>query len=196
MLILNINSLKKHYGDRQVLNIKDLKVYSEDKIGIVGLNGSGKTTLLNLISKDISPDDGFIKTYGNISYIKQMGDAENSIVDRKYISEFGLKNKKQDFMSGGERTRLKIAKSLSKNCNLLLADEPTSNLDLEGISILLDKLLVFDGGLLMVSHDRDLLDKVCNKIIELEDGHLKLYQGNYSDYKKQKNLENKTNEIE
>jgi len=68
--------------------------------------------------------------------------------------------------------------------------------DLEGIDMLLEKLLAFDGALLMVSHDRDLLDKVCNRILEIEDGHIKLYQGNYSDYKEQKDLEIKTNELE
>ena len=62
--------------------------------------------------------------------------------------------------------------------------------------MLLEKLLAFDGALLMVSHDRDLLDKVCNRILEIEDGHIKLYQGNYSDYKEQKDLEIKTNELE
>lgn len=196
MLVLDINNLKKYYGDRLILNIENLKVYSKDKIGIVGLNGSGKTTLLNLISKDVSSDKGFIEVFGSISYIKQTESTRDDILDGKYISEFGLKNKKQNFMSGGEITRLKIAKSLSENCNLLLADEPTSNLDLEGIDMLLEKLLAFDGALLMVSHDRDLLDKVCNRILEIEDGHIKLYQGNYSDYKEQKDLEIKTNELE
>ena len=196
MLVLDINNLKKYYGDRLVLHIEDLKVYSEDKIGIVGLNGSGKTTLLNLISKDIRPDRGGVETFGTLSYIKQIGDIGRDMIDGKHISEFGLKNKKKDSMSGGEITRLKIAKSLSENSNLLLADEPTSNLDLEGINMLLEKLLAFDGGLLMVSHDRDLLDKVCNRILEIEDGHIKLYQGNYSHYKEQKDLERRTKELE
>lgn len=196
MLVLEINNLKKYYGIRQILDIKDLKIYEKDKIGIVGLNGSGKTTLLNLISKEIKPDEGFVKTIGNISYIRQLEDTDKKMADGKYISEFGLKNKKEDFMSGGEITRLKIAKSLSENPALILADEPTSNLDFEGIDKFTNNLSNFDGALLLISHDRDLLDKVCNKILEIEDGHIKIYEGNYSDYKEQKKLEVKTKEAE
>ena len=101
MLVLDINNLKKYYGDRLILNIENLKVYSKDKIGIVGLNGSGKTTLLNLISKDVSSDKGFIEVFGSISYIKQTESTRDDILDGKYISEFGLKQK-QNFMSGGK----------------------------------------------------------------------------------------------
>lgn len=196
MLVLDISKLKKYYGDRLILDIKDLKIYREDKVGIVGLNGSGKTTLLNLISKEVLPDEGFIRTFGNISYIKQLEYGNAEIAHGKYISEFGLKGKKRSYMSGGELTRLKIAEAFSKDCSLLLADEPTSNLDLDGINMLLEKLLNFDNALLIVSHDRDLLDRVCNKILEIEDGHVKLYDGNYSDYKEQKELERKTKELE
>lgn len=196
MLVLEINNLKKNYGIRQILDIKDLKIYKDDKVGIVGLNGSGKTTLLNLISKDIKPDEGSINTYGNISYIRQLEDDQKDELEGKYLSEFGLKNKKEEFMSGGELTRLKIAKSLSENPALLLADEPTSNLDFEGIDMLLDNLANFNGALLMVSHDRDLLDRVCNKILEIEDGQIKIYEGNYSDFKEQKDLEIKRKEAE
>ncbi|NLW22547.1 MAG: ABC-F type ribosomal protection protein [Tissierellia bacterium] len=196
MLVLDISNLKKYYGDRLILDIKDLKIYKDDKIGVVGLNGSGKTTLLNLISKEILPDEGYIRTFGNISYIKQLEHGNEEIAHGKYISELGLKGKNKAHMSGGELTRLKIAESFSKDSSLLLADEPTSNLDFQGIDMLLDKLLNFDGALLIVSHDRDLLDKVCNKILEIEDGHIKVYEGNYSHYKEQKELEIKTKELE
>ncbi|NLX62291.1 MAG: ABC-F type ribosomal protection protein, partial [Tissierellia bacterium] len=98
--------------------------------------------------------------------------------------------------SGGEQTRLKIAKAFSQNPLLLLADEPTSNLDFEGIDMLIENLLEYDGALLVVSHDRDLLDRVCNRILEIEDGQIKLYEGNYSQYREQKELEKKTKEVE
>lgn len=72
MLILDISRLKKYYGNRLILDIKDLKIYSEDKIGLVGLNGSGKTTLLNLIANQVNPDEGSIKSYMESFYIKQL----------------------------------------------------------------------------------------------------------------------------
>ncbi|MCQ4922917.1 ABC-F type ribosomal protection protein [Tissierella carlieri] len=196
MLILDINNLKKYYGYRHILDIKDLKVYSGDKIGLVGLNGSGKTTLLNLISKEIYPEEGTIRTTIEPFYIKQLEDSSNKEVDKEYMSKFGLKDKNEQFMSGGELTRLKIAKFLTDDRKFLLADEPTSNLDFEGINLLIEKLSKFDGSMIITSHDRDLLDKVCNKIVEIEDGKIKIYEGNYSDYKAQKELEKKTQELE
>lgn len=196
MLVLDISNLKKYYGDRHILDIKDLKVYSGDKMGLVGLNGSGKTTLLDLIANQSNPDEGFIKSYIQPFYIKQLEDDSDKEIDNIYISKFGLKGKTKEFMSGGELTRLKIAKFLTDNPKFLLADEPTSNLDFEGINLLVEKLSSFDGSMIITSHDRDLLDKVCSKIIELEDGKIKVYEGNYSDYKMQKELEDKTKRLE
>jgi len=196
MLCFEANNVKKYFRGRLILNIKDLKVYSDDKIGVVGLNGSGKTTLLNLISKYVEPDEGHIKTYGRISYIKQLESEEKDIVDERYISQFNLKGKNEEFMSGGELTRLKIAEALSINSNILLADEPTSNLDLEGVQMLIEKLLNYPEAIVLVSHDRNLLDIVCNKILEISNGEIKLYDGNYSDYKEQKLVERKTKEAE
>lgn len=196
MLILDINNLKKYYGDRLILNIEDLKVYLGDKIGLVGLNGSGKTTLFNLIENQSNLDEGSIKSYIEPFYIKQLEDDSEIQVDDEYVSKFGLKDKAKEFMSGGELTRLKVAKFFMDNRKFLLADEPTSNLDFEGIKLLVEKLSNFDGSMIIISHDRHLLDKVCNKIIELEDGKIKVYEGNYSDYKIQKELEDKTKRLE
>lgn len=196
MLILDINNVKKYYGYRLILDIKDLKIYSGDKLGLVGLNGCGKTTLLNLIAKEINPDNGTIKTTMEPFYIKQLEDGANKEVDNEYMSKLGLKDKNKEFMSGGELTRLKIAKFLTDNRKFLIADEPTSNLDFEGINLLIEKLSNFDGCMIITSHDRDLLDKVCNKIIEIKDGKIKIYEGNYSDYKTQKELQKKTQELE
>ncbi|MGJ0845797.1 macrolide transport system ATP-binding/permease protein [Tissierella praeacuta DSM 18095] len=196
MLILDIKNLKKYYENRLILDIEDLKVYSGDKIGLVGLNGCGKTTLLNLIAKEINLDEGIIKTSIEPFYIKQLGDIGNKEIDSEYISKLGLKNKNNEFMSGGELTRLKIGKFLTDNGKFLLADEPTSNLDFEGINFLIEKLSNFDGCIIITSHDRDFLDKLCNKIIEIEEGKIRIYEGNYSDYKAQRELEKKTQEGE
>jgi len=196
MLVLDVNNVEKYFGVRKILEIKDLKVYKDDKIGIVGLNGSGKTTLLNLIYGDIKPEKGYIRTFGKVSYIRQLEDEYKDTVEEKFKSQFGLKDKYVEYMSGGEKTRFKIAKAFSENSLLLLADEPTSNLDLEGIDMLIENLLQYDGALMIVSHDRDLLDKVCNRILEIEDGQIRLYEGNYSQYREQKELEKKTKEAE
>lgn len=196
MLVLEISNVEKYFGIRKIIEIKDLKIYKEDKIGIVGLNGSGKTTLLNLINGDIKPDKGSIRTFGKVSYIRQLGDEYGYSIEGKYKSLFGLKGKNTKYMSGGEHTRLKIAKAFSENSLLLLADEPTSNLDLDGIDLLVENLLQYDGALMVVSHDRDLLDKVCNRILEIEDGKIKIFEGNYSQYKEQKELDKKTKEVE
>lgn len=196
MLILDISNLKKYYGYKLILNIKDLKVYSGDKVGLVGLNGCGKTTLLNLIAKEIKPDNGIIKTIMEPFYIKQLEYGANTEVDDEYMSRLELKDRNKEFMSGGELTRLKIAKFLTDNRKFLIADEPTSNLDFEGIKLLIEKLSNYDGCMIITSHDRDLLDKVCNKIIEIEDCKIKVYEGNYSNYKVQKELEKKTQELE
>lgn len=196
MLILDIKDLKKYYGERLILNIEELKLYSSDKVGLVGLNGSGKTTLLNIIGKEDIFYEGFIKTTMGPFYIKQLADNLKMESDQKQISKLGLKDKSKEFMSGGELTRLKIAQFITANPKFLLADEPTSNLDFQGINLLLEKLIGLDGCMIIISHDRDLLDKVCNKIIELENGNIKIYEGNYTDYMILKDLEIKNQESE
>src|SRR5699024_7390776 len=152
-LYFEANNVKKYFGDRLILNIKNLKIYSEDKIGVIGLNGCGKTTLLNLISREIKPDEGYIKTLGKVSYIKQLDNNKKNKVKDRYINQFNLKNKIEKFMSGGEVTRFKIAKALSVHSNILLADEPTSNLDLEGVSLLTEKLIKYPEAIVIVSHN-------------------------------------------
>ena len=196
MLILDIKDLKKYYGERLILNIGELKLYSSDKVGLVGLNGSGKTTLLNIIGKEDTFYEGFIKTTMDPFYITQLTDNLKMESDQKQISKLGLKDKSKEFMSGGELTRLKIAQFITANPKFLLADEPTSNLDFQGINLLLEKLIGLDGCMIIISHDRDLLDKVCNKIIELENGNIKIYEGNYTDYMILKDLEIKNQESE
>ncbi|HEY9061715.1 MAG TPA: ABC-F type ribosomal protection protein [Pseudobacteroides sp.] len=184
MLILEAGNIKKYYKDRLIVGFDNLKVYKGDKIGIVGQNGSGKTTLLNILSKIIDPDEGFVKQYSDISYIKQFSD-EKMEADPKALKEFKLHNLPQhDRLSGGERTRIKIANAISKDNLILFADEPTANLDYKGVGLLKEKLLEAES-LLLISHDRDLLDSVCNKILEVKDGEIAVFSGNYSCYKEQ-----------
>lgn len=196
MLMLEISNLKKYYGDRLILSIKDFKAYRGDKIGIVGVNGAGKTTLLNIISKKCEADEGILKAYGSISYITQLEEVKDSEIDENIAKEFGVESLKLDTASGGERTKYKIAYCISRKSDILLADEPTSNLDIEGIELLQEKLMQYEGLLLIVSHDRELLDKLCNKIVEIDKGGFELYNGNYTQYRQQKDMKRQRAQFE
>ena len=195
MLILEAVNLKKYYGDRLIISTNDLKIRRGDKIGIVGENGAGKTTLLNILSGETDADTGVIKRYCSAAYIKQFSD-ENVNTQGKLFKEFGV-NDKIDCQkaSGGERAKLSIAAELSKNSSLLLADEPTSNLDYKSIKVLKEKFSKVET-IVLISHDRDFMDTLCNKIIEIRNGKLFFYEGNYSFYKKQKDLKIKKQKME
>lgn len=188
MLILEASNIKKYFSDRLIIEIDDLKIYSGDKIGIIGQNGSGKTTLMNILAKEIEPDQGLVRQFCDIAYIRQFSD-ESIYADKKLLKEFNLSQKvHQNVFSGGEKTRIKIANAFNGENLLVFADEPTANLDYKGIELLKQKLLRVES-FVMVSHDRLLLDSLCNKIIEVRDGKLKFYNGNYSFYKKQSEME-------
>ncbi len=185
LLVLHAYNIKKSYGDRIIVQFDDLEVYYGEKIGIVGANGAGKTTLLDLLAGRLSPDEGSLALRTRFSYIGQEGSPDVD-PDRKLAREFMVSDVAGDQASGGEKTRLKIAASLDESAGLIFADEPTSNLDLEGIRLLENKLAVFGGAMLLVSHDRELLDRLCHKIVEIRDAKLLVYQGNYSSYLRQR----------
>ncbi len=174
------------YGGRTLFSIENLTVYSGEKIGIVGENGIGKTTLLDIIAGRTSPQNGQIKNYGTFGYITQQltNIPEYDTATEKYRWQVSDKP-----LSGGEITRAKIAEGLSTHADLLLCDEPTSNLDEEGIERLEDALVNYSGALLLVSHDRMLMDKICTSVWEISDQSVKTYSGNYSDYTVQKENE-------
>jgi macrolide transport system ATP-binding/permease protein len=186
MLVIESGNIKKFYGDRLVLDIDKLNIYSEDRIGVVGVNGVGKTTLINILSKRIDPDEGWVKLRGKTEYISQLDELEVYEISSEMASKFGVHRLWNENMSGGEKTRFKIAKALENESILIFADEPTSNMDIEGIELAEKMLTEYKGGLIIISHDRSFLDKLCNKIIELEGGKIKIYEGNYSDYSRQK----------
>ncbi|MBW9158075.1 MULTISPECIES: ribosomal protection-like ABC-F family protein [Clostridium] len=189
MLLIEGINIKKYYGDRLILNIEDFKIYSEDRIGLVGLNGSGKTTLINILCGESEPDEGLVRRYGIHSVVDQLGSKEYEDIDKKVANQFGTQHKWNNNLSGGEKTRFKMAKCFDKGNNIIFADEPTSNLDVEGIELLNNKFKEYRGALLIISHDREFLDKLCNKIVEIDEGKLKEYKGNYTDFKLQKDLD-------
>ena len=184
MIKINMKDIKKYYGSRLVLDIKELKICEGDKVGIVGVNGAGKTTLLEIINKDIDYDSGelFANKDITIKYIPQLGEPDKKQISGKYASIFQIENKWDVDMSGGEKTRFKLAEGFENSGNLLLVDEPTSNLDISGIELIINNFKMYNGTCLVVSHDRNFLDAVCNKILEIENGKCEIHNGNYSKY--------------
>jgi len=143
---------------------------------------------LDILSGKIVPDEGSVKVYTNISYIRQFG-TQNTPINSRVSKELGVVSEIHEALSGGEKTKLKIARELSADSSILFADEPTISLDMKSIKIVEEKLMNYKGTILLISHDRELLDKVCTSIIEIENGKLKFYNGNYSEYKRRKEME-------
>lgn len=197
-MLLELRNIVKYVGGRCLFRIDNLKVYKGEKIGVIGQNGIGKSTLLDIMAGKLEPDEGLVHRYCSLSYIGQLDSITpaNQAIDPIVMRQFSVGNEYANFMSGGEKARYKIAAALSKETALLLADEPTANLDIQGTSLVESKLREFDGTLVIVSHDRQLLDAVCNVIWEIEDGRLKVYPGNYTSYVAQKENEKKRQERE
>lgn len=196
MQLGKLDKIKKYYGDRLILDINNFEILEGDRIGIVGQNGAGKTTLLKILMKNIEPDEGQHFLTDSYSYISQMEDEIGECEESKVKKLFDAPNKYEEFLSGGEKVKLKISKALSENKKLIIADEPTSNLDGKSIKKLEDMLKNYNGSLLIVSHDREFLDSLCNNILEIDEGKIKIYKGNYSTYLKLKNEERKRKEFE
>jgi len=185
-MLLSGQNIKKEYGIQTVLDIPKIEINDDDRIGIVGRNGVGKSTLLGILSGRISMDEGVIRRECEIAEILQSGET-NEQPEEKLVSQLKIKN--SAIRSGGEKTRMAIAAAFSKNASLLFADEPTTNLDIDGV-LLLEKMLVnYRGAVVLISHDRELLDHVCNQIWELNDGELRIYHGNYSEWYTQRKRE-------
>lgn len=186
MLEIKVSKVKKYYSDRLLLNIENLCIFSGEKVGLVGVNGCGKSTLLNIISRKITADEGDVYLENNFSYITQQ-DEEIEICPNKISSELNIPKEYNSYLSGGEKVKAKISKALSENTKIIIADEPTSNLDEKSINYIENKFKEFKGTILVVSHDREFLDNICNRIIEIDNGVLRQYKGNYTAYINQKN---------
>lgn len=163
MLLLEANHIKHYVQDRLLLNIKDLSIHQNDRIGLVDPNGSGKTTLLNIISKKTTPDEGDIILHTKSELLPQLKCTDTT-------------------KSGGEVTQDYIQQILNNNPHLLLADEPTTNLDTDHIEWVEKKFKNWQGAIVIVSHDRMFLDVLCSTIWEINEGSITEYKGNYSDY--------------
>lgn len=192
-MLLSAQNIKKEYGIQTVLDIEKLEIDDGERIGLIGRNGAGKSTLFGVLTGRIACDGGIIKRNCEIAEILQTGDCDGE-PDGRFISQ--MKLKESAVKSGGERTRLAIAAAFSKHAPLLFADEPTTNLDMEGVEMLEKMMAGYRGSILMISHDRTLLNRVCNKIWELEDGRIRIFDGNYSDWIQQKTRERNFKQFE
>jgi len=219
--IIEINHLKKAWGDKKIINDFTYTFKKKDRIGIVGKNGAGKTTFLQLLTGLEQPDSGtidpgetlvvgyytqipfdfrpeqrVIDTITEIAEVIPYGKNE-SLSPSQFLSKFLFPTAQQytpvEKLSGGEKKRLQLMRVLVKNPNFLILDEPTNDLDLDTLQLLEDFLSEFQGCLLLVSHDRYFMDNLVDQLILVEgDGEVNFFNGNYTDYRIA--LENKENE--
>jgi ATP-binding cassette subfamily F protein uup len=210
--ILEIKHLGKSFNNTVIINDFNYVFKKGDRIGLAGKNGSGKSTLLNILTGQIQPDSGSVDLgeTTTIGYYRQSGlnfnDAERVIdviknvaefitmADGKQLSasqlltQFLFPPKKQhgfiSNLSGGEKKRLQLLTILIKNPNFLILDEPTNDLDTDTLNVLEEFLTNFGGVIMLVSHDRYLIDKLTEQLfIFTENGHLQIYNGNYTDFR-------------
>ncbi|SMQ73723.1 ATP-binding cassette, subfamily F, uup [Altererythrobacter xiamenensis] len=200
----------KSYDDRAIIKDFSLRIQRGDRIGLVGANGAGKTTLLKLLTGEIEPDTGTVTISQKLSGImidqqRQMLGADKTVRDvlaeggdwidvqgqRKhvqgYLKEFLFDPKivdtKVGTLSGGERSRLLLAREFARTANLLVLDEPTNDLDLETLDLLQEVIADFDGTVLIVSHDRDFLDRTVTITLGLDgSGKVDIVAGGYEDW--------------
>ncbi|ULL15352.1 ABC transporter ATP-binding protein [Paenibacillus sp. H1-7] len=173
MLLLEARRIKQTIGDRLLFAADMLRIGEQDRIGIVGPNGAGKTTLMTLLAGGAEPDEGTVATKAARQMIPQL----------KQESEQG------SVRSGGEITSMYIERAFDAMPDILFADEPTMHLDIEAIKDLEQKCIRYKGAIVLISHDRTFLDKVCSVIWEIAGQKITVYKGNYTAYYEQKQLE-------
>lgn len=193
-ILLSANHIVQSFGERKILEFEKLNVYEGDRIGIVGGNGAGKTTLLNILSGELVPDEGAVIRSAPVSYFKQFRERAEQ-ADLQKCRELGLTGKlSREHLSGGEMTRLGLA-AMDQDALLTFADEPTANLDADGVELCC-RMLEQCSTLLLISHDRAVLNRLCTRIIEVRDGCLYFYTGNFNAYHEQREQAFKRQEFE
>jgi ABC transport system ATP-binding/permease protein len=210
--ILELDNISKSFNGKSIINDFSYTFKKGDRIGVAGKNGTGKSTLLNIITGAIKPDSGKINlgettVFGyyrqgglefkddervidvvkNIAEYITMADGKNLTASQVLThflfppaKQYGMVNK----LSGGEKKRLQLMRVLMRNPNYLILDEPTNDLDIDTLNVLEDFLLNFPGILMLVSHDRYLIDRLTEQLFIFEgDGNVQIYSGNYTDYR-------------
>ncbi|MCI2397844.1 energy-dependent translational throttle protein EttA [Aliiroseovarius subalbicans] len=212
--VIEVEGLKKHMGDKLLVEDLSFSLPPGGIVGVIGPNGAGKSTLFKMLTGQETPDAGTIE-YGDtvqLSYVDQsrddlaadatvweaitggaeiiaLGDAQ--VNSRAYCSSFNFKGgdqqKKVGLLSGGERNRVHMARLLKEGGNVLLLDEPTNDLDVETLRALEDALVDFAGCAVVISHDRFFLDRICTHMLAFEgDAHVEWFEGNFEDYEEDK----------
>lgn len=192
-MLLRAQNIVKEYGIQTVLDVKKLEIYDGDRIGLVGRNGAGKSTLLKILAGEMKPDEGVVTRNCEIAMIRQNQESDGEAAG-SFISRMGLKE--SAVKSGGELTRMAIASAFSKHAPLLFADEPTTNLDVAGIEELEKMLAGYRGAVVLISHDRYLLNQICTQIWEIEQGDVRTFPGNYQDYYEERRRERNFRQFE
>ena len=205
MNVLNIEHISKVFGEKKVFDDISYGIHEGDKIGIIGVNGTGKSTLLKILAGEEEADEGQVITQNGlrITYLPQMPEFPRDAVVQDYVADGkwqkdwstvseakNILNKlgiteheeKIDHLSGGQKKRVALARTLVNPSDMLILDEPTNHLDNEMVTWLEDYLNRFKGVVIMVTHDRYFLDKVTNKILEISHGKLYSYDANYSGF--------------
>lgn len=187
-ICFELKNVEVTYLDKEVLQIERLAVHQFDRIGIVGKNGAGKSTLLKLLTGMIQPSIGKVNRHIECGYFEQIEAPTVQEADSALLGKLSVPQHVNQ-LSGGEQTRLKLAQLFTHYYEALLIDEPTTHLDQNGISFLLAELRYYYGALMLISHDRTVLDELVTTIWEVQEGKVRVYSGNYSEYMKQKQLE-------
>lgn len=185
--LLCAENIKVSFGEQEVLDFEKFRLYEGDKVGLVGANGAGKTTLLRVLCGQLEPERGSVKMDCDPFYFKQFEETCDPFeLDGKEIKTMGVREQIwQEQVSGGENTRIRLAQMFGSNKAVAFLDEPTANLDGKGRALLAERMTGMTT-FVIVSHDRALMNKVCNKIVEISEGKLTEYSGNYDDYRHQK----------
>ncbi|MFN3551802.1 MAG: ABC-F family ATP-binding cassette domain-containing protein [Novosphingobium meiothermophilum] len=210
--VIVADKVSKSFGDRPIVRDFTLRITRKDRIGVVGANGAGKTTLLKLLTGELAPDSGTItlaKTLQGVMIDQQrslmapekrvrdvLADGSDWIDVRGvrkhiqgYLKDFlfdpGLVEARVGTLSGGERSRLLLAREFARKSNLLVLDEPTNDLDLETLDLLQEVIADYDGTVLIVSHDRDFLDRTVTITLGMDgSGRVDIVAGGYADWEK------------
>jgi ATP-binding cassette subfamily F protein uup len=214
-LVIEAKHISKNFGERVIVRDLSLRILRGDRLGIVGANGAGKTTLINILTGERAPESGSVRLGANLDLAsldqgRAALDAEATLADTltgggsDYVEVAGARKHvigyMRDFLfqpeqakspvgklSGGERARLMLARALALPSNLLVLDEPTNDLDLETLELLEEMLADYPGTVIVVSHDRDFLDRVATSVLVADgDGRWIEYAGGYSDMLKQR----------
>jgi energy-dependent translational throttle protein EttA len=213
-LVVEANKITKGYGDRVLFENLSFRLPPGGIVGIIGPNGAGKTTLFRLITGQEKPDSGELKVGDTVEmgYVDQLRDelvsdktvweeisgghdtiemGGRKISSRMYVARFNFQGpdqqKKVGVLSGGERNRVHLAKLLRRGSNLLLLDEPTNDLDVDTLRALEEAITNYAGCVVVISHDRWFLDRICTHVIAFEgDGYVHVCEGNFQTYEDQR----------